>query len=751
LLHEITRFIETHPHWFGFRLAVLMSLIATGIAFLQPQFLEKIELKTLDQRFVLRGPIPVDKRIVILAVDDNSLSEIGRWPWPRDKIGRIVDRVLGDYGARVVGFDAVFSEAQENPISESVRLLSQTGQSRKDISSWLRKHRKTGDLDAGFEALLSKYADRIVLGYFFYPYGADVSNRIRRTLNQESALLQPSAIPAAISGKMPSNIVRMVAVEGNLPRFTRAVDVAGHFNFFPDSDGMMRRVPLLAELDGFFYPSLDLQTLRVAMGWPPISAEVSDIGIEKLSIGDHQLPIGLDGSMLLNHYGPGRSFTHISAADVLRGRADPAIFRDAIVLLGVTAIGVFDSRPNPYDSVFPGVEGHAAAISNMLHNEHIKRPLWLQASELLGVLVLGLICGRLVSGRGPVVQSLTILSAPTLVVFSAIWLFSSYGLWVKMVYLLLGVLMATVPTTLFEYIIEARKRVFINDAFSHYLAPDVVKDLAAHPEQLNLGGEEKELTAFFSDIAGFSTFSERLTPPELVRFLNKYLSEMSDIILARGGTIDKYEGDAIIAFFGAPLDMPDHAYQCVMAAIEQQRVLIDLHKGWVEEGLPEIHVRIGLNSGAIVVGNMGTARRMDYTMMGDNVNLASRLEGVCKHYGVPILISGDTFDMVRDRIAARFVDRVRVVGRSVPVDIYVPLAEHCDVPEEDMRLASAYKEAWEKMVQRDFTMASAMFDKLCAENPGDGPCKILQARVHAFMRAAPSEDWDGVHLLKTKK
>jgi len=751
LLQEITRFIETHPHWFGFRLAVLMSLIATGIAFLQPQFLEKIELKTLDERFTIRGPIPVNERIVILAVDDNSLSEIGRWPWPRDKIGRIVDRVLGEYGARVVGFDAVFSEAQENPLSESVRLLSQAGQSRKDISSWLKNHRKTGDLDAKFEALLSKYNDRIVLGYFFYPYGADVSNRIRRTLNQESTLLQPSAIPATISGKMPSNIVRMIAVEGNLPRFTRAVDVAGHFNFFPDSDGMVRRVPLLAELDGFFYPSLDLQTLRVAMGWPFISAEVSDIGIEKLSIGDHLLPVGPDGSMLLNHYGPGRSFTHISAADVLKGRANPAVFRDAIVLLGVTAIGVFDSRPIPYDSVFPGVEGHAAAISNILNNEYIKRPLWLQASELLGVLILGLICGRLVSGRGPVVQSLAILGAPMLIVFSAIWLFSSYGLWVKTVYLLLGVLMATVPTTLFEYVIEARKRVFINDAFSHYLAPDVVKDLAAHPEQLNLGGEEKDLTAFFSDIASFSTFSERLTPPELVQFLNKYLSEMSDIILARGGTIDKYEGDAIIAFFGAPLDMPDHAYQCVMAAIEQQRALIDLHKEWVEEGLPEIHVRIGLNSGPIVVGNMGTAKRMDYTMMGDNVNLASRLEGVCKQYKAPILISGETFEMVKDRLAARFVDRVRVVGRSNPVAIYIPLGKHDTVSREALVFAAAYRKAWEAVSRRDFTVASAMFDKLCAENPEDGPCKVLQARVHTFLQTAPSEDWDGVHLLKTKK
>lgn len=497
LFQEITRFLETHQHWFGFRLAVLMSLLAMGIAFLQPAFLEKIEMKSLDERFALRGPIPVDKRIVILAIDDNSLSEIGRWPWPRDKIGRIADRVLGEYGAKVIGFDVVFSEAQENPLTESVRLLSQSNQSRKDVSSWLESHHKTGDLDANFEAMLSKYSDRIVLGYFFYPYGATASSRIRRTLNQESTLLQPSAIAVSVSGDMPTNITRMVAVEGNLPRFTRATDVAGHFNFFPDSDGMVRRVPLLAELDGFFYPNLDLQTLRVALDWLPISAEVSEVGIETLSLGDHQLPVGPDGSMLLNHYGPGRSFTHISAADVLKGRVNPAIFRDAIVLLGVTAIGVFDSRPIPYDSVFPGVEGHAAAIANILNREHIVRPLWLEPIELLSVLILGLICGRIVSGRGPVVQSLTILGVPALLVISAILIFSVYGMWVKAIYLFLGVLMATVPTTLIEYVVEARKRAFIHDAFAHYLAPNIVNELADHPELLHLGGQEKNLTAFF--------------------------------------------------------------------------------------------------------------------------------------------------------------------------------------------------------------------------------------------------------------
>ena len=750
MLQKITAFMERNHRWFGFRLSVLMTFLALGIALQQPAFLEKIELKTLDERFTIRGPIPADPRVVILAVDDDSLSEIGRWPWPRDKIAELVDRVLGEYGASVIGFDIVFSEAQDNPLKESIRLLEKGGKESDAVSGWLKQHEKLGDVDAIFEATLQKYADRIVLGYFFYSSGKSASSRLRETLKRDSELMQPSAIMAEFRGDIPSLIPKMIAVEGNMPRFAKSTDVSAYFNFFPDADGMVRRVPLLAELDGFLYPNLDLQTLRVAMGWPALSARVMDIGVDDISIAGHSLPVGEDGSMLLNHYGPGKSFKHISAADVLMGRADPSDLEGAIVLLGATAVGVYDYRPSPYDSVFPGVEGHAAGIANMLNNDHIERPLWLKASELLGLLMLGLLCGRIVSGRGPVVQSFTLLGTPLLIVFLALFLFSFYGLWLKGIYLILCVLMATVPTTLFEYVIEAQKRAFIHDAFAHYLAPDVVKNLADHPELLNLGGEERELTAFFSDIAAFSGFSEKLTPQELVQFLNKYLSVMSNIILARGGTIDKYEGDAIIAFFGAPLDMPDHAYQCTMAAIEQQQALVDLRKQWAEEDLPKVDIRIGLNSGPIVVGNMGTVDRMDYTIMGDHVNLASRLEGVCKQYEAPILISGDTFAAVKDKLACRFVDRVQVMGRSTPVDIYVPLGEHGDVPEDQLKLASTYKEAWDKMAQSDFSAAAEIFGKLHVDFPDDGPSGILLKRVQALKQTPPSEDWDGVYQMVTK-
>jgi len=396
------------------------------------------------------------------------------------------------------------------------------------------------------------------------------------------------------------------------------------------------------------------------------------------------------------------------------------------------------------------VEGHAVAISNILNNEEISRPGYLELAELISVLILSLLCGSLVYHRGAVVQTISIFGVPVLIIFISLWLFSSYGLWLKASYLIVAVLMATIPITLIEYVVESHKRAFIHDAFSHYLSPEVVESLAEHPETLQLGGEERHMSAMFSDIAAFSSFSENLTPQELVHFLNIYLTAMSDIILKRGGTIDKYEGDAIIAFFGAPLDMPDHTTQCVLAALEQQKALISLRNQWAEEGYPEVHIRIGINDGPMVVGNMGTNTHMNYTMMGDHVNLASRLEGVCKVYRVPILMSRDTYLQVRDDIAATFVDRVKVVGRAQPVDLYLPLAPRDEISDADLKPHRSYERAWSLMHQRLFAEAGKIFEELVKEVPDNGLYEVMLARNNSYIKTPPPQGWEGVTVLKSK-
>ena len=750
MLQSIAEFIEHRQRWFGYPLIVSMAIIAFSIALIRPDFIEQIELKSLDERFKIRGPITPDSRVVIVAIDDNSLSEIGRWPWPRDKIAEIVDNIINKYGAKAIGFDIVFSEEQANPLKESVRLLNKGGKANSQVQAWLNKHQNIGNLDAKLENSFNQHHSQIVPGYFFHLVGSDVPEQTLKRLPQFSELMQSSAMTAEFSDDAAQTIPRIAAVEGNLPQLTEAADAVGFFNSFPDSDGTVRRIPLIAELNGYIYPSLVMQTLRTFLDWPEMSVKMDVGGVSEISIGDRMIRTDHSGSMLLNHYGPGETFRHISAADLLAGRVGPDVLKDAIVFLGVTAVGVFDYRPTPYDPVFPGVEAHAAALSNILNNEEITRPGYLELVELLSVLILSLLCGSLVYHRGAVVQTLSIFGVPILIIFISLWIFSSYGLWLKASYLIMGVLMATIPITLLEYVVESRKRAFIHDAFSHYLAPEVVASLAEHPETLQLGGEERHMTAMFSDIAAFSSFSENLSPHELVHFLNLYLTAMSDIILKRGGTIDKYEGDAIIAFFGAPLDMPDHPTQCVLAALEQQNALLRLRDQWAEKGFPEVHIRIGINDGPMVVGNMGTDSYMNYTMMGDHVNLASRLEGVCKMYRVPILMSRDTYLQVREEIAATFVDRVKVIGRSQPVDLYLPLAPRDEISDADLQPHRTYEKAWSLMHQHNFDEAGKLFDKLVEEFPNNGLYEVMQARNKRYIKTPPAEGWDGVTVLKNK-
>ncbi len=754
-MQTITKYIEKYSNWLGVPLIVTMAVIALALAIMKPAGLAQFELKSLDFRFMARGNITPDPRVAIIAVDDDALSEIGRWPWSRDKIAEVVDKVLGKYGAKALGFDMVFSEEQTNVVDEAVRLLNKNvvdtyGSNTEEHMQWLKSQRAYGDVDAVLEGTLSKRKDKLVPGYFFYPQSGGAPDLVKSKLEEEAALIRSLAMTSSFSKQALHSLPHIAAIEGNIPRVTKAVDAIGFFNFFPDPDGTVRRIPLMAEMDGYVYPSMAMQTLRMFLEWPDMAVVVGDVGVEEVRLGPLEIETGPSGSMLLNHYGPGKTFPHYSAADILNDRLKGDELKDKVVIFGVTAVAVLDIRATPFDPVFPGVEAHAVAISNILNNEELRRPPSVEVIELLMVLLLSLFAGYLVHGRPPAVQGLIIIGFPLLIVAVSQWLFTEYYIWIEETFLIVGVLLTTVPTALLGYIVESRKRAFIHDAFSHYLAPSVVENLSKNPDALKLGGEEKYITAFFSDIASFSTFSEKLTPSELVHFLNRYLTAMSDILLEEQGTIDKYEGDAIISFFGAPLDMDDHALRCVVAALRQQKRLAELREEWKGEGLPEVHIRIGINSGPMVVGNMGTELSMNYTMMGDHVNLAARLEGVCKAYRVPILMSRDTYTEVRDHVAARFVDRVRVVGRNKPVDLYQPMALRIDVSDEQQQEFRTYEKAWSMMLHGEYKEALKLMTKLYAMSPHDGLYEVMIARLKTYVHTPPPDDWTGVFNLKNK-
>jgi len=746
----IITFVDRHHHQFQAAFLISMTIMASGLQFLQPGVLEQIEKVSLDMRFLMRGPIPSDPRIAIVAIDDNSLAEVGRWPWPRRTMGKLIDRILGQYGARALGFDIVFSEPERNPIAESIALLNPLSPSGHEVL-WLKKHESKGDTDAWFASLLSKYANQLAMGYFYYPQGALIPDLVQKDTRKAVKSLDQSAISARVFGGIPESMVHIKAVETNIDSIAKAASHAGFFNFSPDEDGKVRRVPLIAEYDRRFYPSLALQTLRAALGWPPLTVQVSGIGVQSLQLGGSPLPIDYEGNLLLNHYGPGGTFQHISAADVLAGRINPDMLAGRIVILGATAVGLYDFRPNPYDVVFPGVEGHAAAMANILNGLSLHRTDKLIVLETIGVPLLTLLIGLLVLRTGPLLQGLTLIIAPLAILAVAQWLFEAFDLWLKVTYFVIGMTACAVSLILLDYLVEANRRSFIRDAFSHYLAPKQVEALEKHSAGLNLGGEERVMTAFFSDIASFSSFSEHMSPTELVSFLNYYLTEMTDIIMGSGGTIDKYEGDAVIAFWGAPITLENHALRCVLGSLQQQQRLRELNQSWKQKhGWPMIHVRMGIDTGSMVIGNMGSSQHIDYTMMGDHVNLASRLEGVSKVYGTSILMSGDTYDVVRNDISARLIDRVRVIGRETPVDIYEPLGKCDEISASRLEQASAYEDAWQMMQERRFKESVELWRQLLQRHPEDAPGKAMLIRSSALMTTPPPDDWDGVYILESK-
>ena len=748
VLNRLLQFLDRHERLFGWPLVLVVSMVSFWLAFKAPGFLEQFEWKLLDARFRLRGPVSPPPKIAIVAIDDASVADLGRWPWPRTTIARLVDTVLDRYQARALAFDIVFSEPQRNPFAEAARLLPPDAPAA--LRDTLARYVPRGDADARLAATLAHHQDRVVLGYFFYPRGSKPPATVARDLEEELARLKGSAISVKVEGG--GRVIgppEAIAIENNIPKLASSGPVSGFFNFFPDDDGMVRRVPLVFRVGKEVFPNLSLQLLRAGLSWPEVVIETGPEGVEALRVGTRRVQLDPSGKLLLNHYGPAHTFPHVSARDVLAGTADASVLKGAFVFLGATAIGIYDYRPTPFDSAFPGVEGHAAALANMLTGMELLRPRGVVAAEWIGAFVLPLIFGLAALRLGPIGQSLLLVGGPLAFAFLGFELFATQRVWLKLIYWVLGVVLAVLPVLVVRYLIETYRRSFIHDAFSHYLAPAVVEELAEHPELLRLGGEKREMTAMFSDIQGFSSFSERMTPEQLVHFLNMYLGAMSDVILEHEGTIDKYEGDAIVAFFGAPIHQPDHALRAVRAALAQQALLARLREEWAQEGWPAVHARIGINSGEMVVGNMGTERRMNYTIMGDNVNLASRLEGACKLYRVFILMSAQTYQLVRDAIQARFIDRVRVVGRSTPVDLYMPAGERGQVPEEDIKVFRAYERGWALMQKRMFDEAERLFAQLALKHK-DPPSEVMLARVRRYKQNPPPRDWDGVYQLEQK-
>jgi len=734
-------------------------------------FLQNIEQSSLDTRFSLRGARPHDPRIVIVGIDERTLQKINSFPLPRSNYAALVER-LNTGGARVIAFDESFPTPESNSGPQALQqLLKNLGPSiSPNVLKQVKELELSTDQDANFAAALKKGGD-VILGHLFlnperaksaetksadeyfnivwaqtFPQVVPVKSKNGKAFDMSTAWIQNGGTVAA-------------GVEANITKIAESAASYGFLNINPDADGTLRRALLMIRYqDKDFFPSLPLQVIREYEKIPDqqIVAYIAEDGLERIQFGDHVLRPSRNGTALINYTGPYNTYPHYSMADVIEGTTPSESFRDKIVLVGATALATGDVRNTPWqDTGYMGVEVHANIIDNLLHSGEkgrgfLNRGTDEEIVDVAFILAFGLVFGFIFSRIAPLYSTITVIVTLLAFAWFVYFSFADHGRWLSFV-IPAGTLAANYAAiTSFRMIREERAKRQIRKSFSQYLSPGVIDLIEKDPEKyIRPGGEMKELSIMFSDIRSFTTLSEGLSPDDLVHLLNEYFGAMTEIIFSYQGTLDKYIGDAIMAFWGSPYPQQDHAFRSCSCALEMVRGLEKLNVKWRNEGRPPIAVGIGLNTGLVNVGNMGSDRRLAWTVMGDNVNLASRLEGITKQYHSKLVISEATYREVASQFVCRELDKIKVKGKNQPVNIYELLDVAAESPKYETLLRQ-FDHAMAAYREQDWQEAADRFAQILTIYPDDGPTQAFLERAEEFIEEAPQADWDGVYVMKTK-
>ena len=740
------------------KITIFLIMTALVLFLFDFQVLRMVELKSLDFRIVSRGHLTPGNETVIAVIDEKSVSELGRWPWPRTTIAKMINALKAG-GAKAVGFDIIFSEPDINTnlktIDELAAEMKKNKISDPEVNAMLKQKREVADTDAILSDTIQK-AGNITLGYFFHiaiKGNEKELEHITPEIIAENAKRIENARYTMINSTSdnPSDIYlpHPFAPEANIPIISKAARNSGYFNMLPDRDGAYRWTPLVMAFDNNYYSSLAVSLLQAYLDFPPLSLHLEPYGAKAIAIGDYIVPTDESGQLLINYLGPPRTFPHYSIADIVSGRIPPETFRNKIVLVGATATGIFDLRVTPFSATYPGVEIHATVIDNILHRNFLTHSSLTLFFDICSIIIFGLLMGFLTPRLRPVTGMIVFVSL--IVVFVAInfFVFFQFNVWMNLIYPFLTICTIYLGITIYHYFTEEREKKKIRGAFQYYLTASVINEMLKDPEKLKLGGDKKDLSVLFSDIRGFTTMSEKMTPEALVSLLNEYLTSMTNQVFVQEGLLDKYMGDAIMAVFGAPLDQPDHASRACLTALAMMRELRVLQEKWKREGNPVFDIGIGINSGDMVVGNMGSQMRFDYTVMGDMVNLGSRLEGTNKEYGTNIIISEFTYEVVKDSMCCRELDGVRVKGKVKPVKIFELLGERKDET-RFKPLIDSFSKALTLYRESKWDEAITAFQHVLQIRPGDYPSTMYIERCKNLKEHPPAQPWDGVFVM-TKK
>jgi adenylate cyclase len=740
--------------------AFLREKVAPNLSWVRNQF--------TDWKFKLRGAQPPTAKIVIVEVDSPTIDAVGRWPWHRDAMAMLIDKTF-EAGAKVVGLDMVFSEPDPRVPEGLAEFL---------------KGKELGGIAAQFETdpqlmqVVAKHREKLVLGWSSESVCSPLYSK-----PEECPVTLPEAVAThpkdfakfayakhdlgARFDPTRTPVSSVVTILANVADFDAVASHSGYFNAYPDSDAFIRRSHLVMFANGKPYPSLPLEMARVGLG-EDLSIQmdgahrVRRIGFAKSG---REIPVNPLGVMEVNFRGGKSTYKYISALDVLRdgdvikdelnrklaGLSKAELLKDAYVLIGVTALGVFDMRSFPFDANIPGVDGHAHILDTILADDAL-----LPASRggVGGnIMLILLVVGALAFGF--VAQKLE--AVPALILFTVV--FAGFGLVDLQVlfrhnlnwntgFFYIEVFTVFVLTMAAKYVMEERNKKFIRSAFTKYVAPAVVDSILKDPTKLSLGGERREVTILFSDIRGFTTFSEKMDAKALSGFLNDYLTIMTNIVFSTEGTLDKYIGDAVMAFWGAPLDQPKHGHNACGAAIKMMRALDENYDRFKTQYGIDVKIGIGLNTGAVSVGNMGSTTNFEYTVIGDHVNLASRLEGLTKAYRVGIVTTRFALDDIEKNgdkpPLHRVLDLVKVKGKTQAIEL-IQLFHQDIVNQEGLKM---FEEGRLHYAKQEWDLAIEKFEKsatLLATRPDerDGPSEIMIERCRDFKKEPPEAGWKG--------
>lgn len=673
-----------------------------------------------------------DINIVILDIDEKSLQEEGRFPWSRDKIAKIIER-LADAGAVVIAFDVMFSEPQRNDINSVINLLNQQ-KNNQELIEQLTPFKDYADADAIMAQSLN--LTDVVLGMAFY---ADPKVQVGK--------MQPSYITFDTPDISQLHSHEFFGFTNNIAVLQENSPGTGFINSSPDPDNFIRTTSLLAQYQGVFYPSLALEAAKlytladeIKVVTAPLANSRSIVG---LKLGNQIIPTDEYGRVLIPFKGGARSYPYISATDLLNQQVDDSLFDSAIVFVGTSAIGHADLRATPVGVQYPGVEIHANVIDGLLHPEIIPSvPDWWEAAILFLLLFLGCTLSVFFPYLGPRSIAFSGLSVLIILIVFDFYLWSVQKISLPMATCLLIALSLTILNIGIGYFTESGRRKQIKGIFDQYVPPAHIDKMLSDPNAINLTGQRKEMTVLFSDIRSFTTISESLTAHELGDLLNRYFSPITKSIFEHRGTIDKYVGDMVMAFWNAPLNDKYHVQNAINCAFQMLEITNELSLIFEKEGLPKIKVGVGINTGEMNVGDMGSTYRRAYTVLGDAVNLGSRLEGLTKFYGVDLLV-GETCIKHCPDMKFRLIDKVRVKGKHKAVSIYEPIPNELSNESDVIEELKQYQAAYDEYINKNWQQAKSHFESLANQYKSRKIYSLYLERIESLKTISLPKDWDG--------